>query len=50
MDSSFGNAVGKLLATTFIVACLIAVAVGFGLAKGCDYISSHYSLKVEKKP
>ena len=32
------------------IVALVMFAAGYGCSKGCDYVSSNYSVKVEKKP
>lgn len=49
MDPGYASSLGATMARMFIAALILAAIAGAGVVKGCDYVRSHYTVKVEKK-
>ena len=50
MDRGYGDMLARSAGAWLFTALLVAFLIGAGTVKGCDYLVSHYTVTVEKKP
>jgi hypothetical protein len=50
MGPGFLDDAFKTLGHLIIIVMVLVFITGYGCARGCDYVRTHYTVKVEKKP